>query len=80
MKSTTSLYAYLFLIFITIATSWIANTFLSTAVVAIVTLLSVLKFCIVGFEFMELKSANPFWKFLLIIYGIIIGALFVILL
>lgn len=48
--------------------------------VPVVVLLSIAKFFLVGFYFMELKSANSFWKFIFVLYAIIIGSIFIILL
>lgn len=38
------------------------------------------KFILVGFNFMELKDAHGFWKFLFIFYSLLIALAFIILL
>ena len=59
----TLLFSYGLLILLTVVTALISN-FVSTAslVVGLVMGLSMLKFILVSFEFMELKKANSFWK------------------
>lgn len=42
--------------------------------VFIILLFAVIKFYIVGFEFMEIKTAHSFWKTIFIIYALIIGS------
>ena len=62
MKKTLQ-FSYGLLILLTVVTALISN-FVSTAslVVGLVMGLSMLKFILVSFEFMELKKANSFWK------------------
>ena len=70
---------YGLLIVLTASTALISNT-MSVSGLAIVLImgLSVLKFLLVSFEFMELKKANSFWKVIviavlaLIVLGIIL--------
>ena len=70
---------YGLLIVLTASTALISNT-MSVSGLAIVLImgLSVLKFLLVSFEFMELKKANSFWKvsviavLALIVLGIIL--------
>ncbi len=63
MMKKTLLFSYGLLILLTVVTALISN-FVSTAslVVGLVMGLSILKFILVSFEFMELKKANSFWK------------------
>jgi hypothetical protein len=42
--------------------------------------LAILKFWLVAFQFMELKKAHPFWKYLIILFGIIFGLIIMIIL
>jgi hypothetical protein len=65
---------YGLLIVLTASTALISNT-MSVSGLAIVLImgLSVLKFLLVSFEFMELKKANSFWKVSLIsVLGLIV--------
>ncbi|CAM3872804.1 cytochrome C oxidase subunit IV family protein [Flavobacterium sinopsychrotolerans] len=65
---------YGLLIVLTASTALISNT-MSVSGFAIVLImgLSVLKFLLVSFEFMELKKANSFWKVSLIsVLGLIV--------
>lgn len=66
MKKTV-FFVYGILIFLTICTALVSN-FIGISSIAIVLImgLSVLKFYLVSFEFMELKKANSFWKITLI--------------
>jgi divalent metal cation (Fe/Co/Zn/Cd) transporter len=62
------------LILLTASTALISNT-MSVSGLAIILImgLSVLKFLLVSFEFMELKKANSFWKVSLIsVLGLIV--------
>lgn len=65
---------YGLLIVLTASTALISNT-MSVSSIAIILImgLSVLKFLLVSFEFMELKKANSFWKVSLIsVLGLIV--------
>ncbi|MFV5703485.1 cytochrome C oxidase subunit IV family protein [Flavobacterium sp. XS2P12] len=65
---------YGLLIVLTASTALISNT-MSVSGLAIILImgLSVLKFLLVSFEFMELKKANAFWKVSLIsVLGLIV--------
>jgi hypothetical protein len=54
---------YGILVTLTLATAFIANSSLiSSVVVALIMVLSAIKFLLVAFQFMELKKANLFWK------------------
>jgi hypothetical protein len=54
---------YGILIMLTLATAFMANSSLiSSVVVALIMVLSAIKFLLVAFQFMELKKANLFWK------------------
>jgi heme/copper-type cytochrome/quinol oxidase subunit 4 len=60
------------LIVLTITTAIFSTQFSELKyVVAIILGLSAIKFILVAFQFMELKKANPFWKFLVVIYLIL---------
>lgn len=54
---------YGLLIVLTASTALISNTMsVSSITIVLIMGLSVLKFLLVSFEFMELKKANSFWK------------------
>ncbi|HTO38475.1 MAG TPA: cytochrome C oxidase subunit IV family protein [Brumimicrobium sp.] len=71
---------YIALIILTLAASFLSGAGISTRVVITIILISIVKFIAVGFEFMELKKAHRFWKTVFIIYSLVIGGLFMILL
>lgn len=57
------------LIILTITTAIFSTRFSELkSVVAIILGLSAIKFMLVAFQFMEMKKANTFWKFLIVIY------------
>ncbi len=63
------IYTLVALIVLTITTALFATQFNSLKHVSIIILvLSIFKFVLVSFNFMELKKANPFWKTIIIIY------------
>ncbi|WP_269685568.1 cytochrome C oxidase subunit IV family protein [Flavobacterium lacustre] len=70
----TLFFTYGLLIILTITTALISNVMaVSKVAIAFIMVLSVLKFFLVSFEFMELKKANSFWKGSLIsVLGLII--------
>lgn len=73
-------YSYIGLLVLTLLVAILASESISKLLVIIITVLSLIKFWIVGFEFMELKKANSFWKVLLVAFGVVIGFSFVVLL
>jgi hypothetical protein len=70
----TLFFTYGLLIALTITTALISNVMaVSKVAITFVIGLSVLKFFLVSFEFMELKKANSFWKGSLIsVLGLIV--------
>ncbi|MFE3870167.1 cytochrome C oxidase subunit IV family protein [Flavobacterium sp. ZS1P70] len=70
----TLLFTYGFLILLTTSTALISNLVaVSGLVVALIMGLSMLKFFLVSFQFMELKKANSFWKgSLIFVLGVIV--------
>ncbi len=68
------IFVYGALIVLTLLTAILSNTMaVSPLVIALIMGFSVLKFLLVSFEFMELKKANPFWKFsLVVVLGLIV--------
>lgn len=69
--------ALIILIGMTLLVAVFSNIGMKSIAVLSVVLISVAKFLIVGFEFMELKKAHSFWKGLLVFYSVLIGGLFV---
>jgi hypothetical protein len=66
MKKTV-VFVYGILVFLTICSALVSNLGgLSSRAIVLIMGLSVLKFYLVSFEFMELKKANFFWKITLI--------------
>ncbi|HTO16164.1 MAG TPA: cytochrome C oxidase subunit IV family protein [Edaphocola sp.] len=72
--------SYIALILLTVIGVSMSNLPQSISITGLIIMMAVIKFIIVGFQFMELKKANSFWKALLIIYGILIGSIYFILL
>jgi hypothetical protein len=57
------LLVYGILIVLTLTTAFVVNSMMiSTFVVSLIMGLSIFKFLLVAFQFMELKKANSFWK------------------
>ena len=63
------IYTLVGLIILTIITALFATTFNSIKYVSIIILaLSIIKFILVAFQFMELKKAHSFWKTVIVVY------------
>ena len=63
------IYTLSLLIILTILTAFFSNNYSSFKYITFIILaLSAIKFLLVAFNFIELKKANFFWKFLVIIY------------
>ena len=71
---------FILLITLTLVSVFFAFNISSEIIVATVVCLSLLKFYLVAFQFMELKNANAFWKILLLAYGAFMGLVLIILL
>ena len=67
-KNLTITYILLILLTITIATLAYTKSF-----VALIIALGIIKFWLVAFVFMDLKSAHNFWKVIIVIFGTIFG-------
>jgi hypothetical protein len=67
-------FVYGILILLTVTTALVSNVMVvSQLAIALIMGLSVLKFFLVSFEFMDLKKANSFWKVSLIsVLGLIV--------
>lgn len=79
MKNSVNL-IYIALVSFTFLVAGISSFFSVKQATIFVIILSVTKFILVGFEFMELKFAHGFWKFLLLFYCLVIGSVFAFLL
>ncbi len=68
------IFVYGTLIVLTVATALISNILTVSQLAPVLIMgFSVVKFLLVSFEFMELKKANPFWKFSLVaVLGLIV--------
>lgn len=75
----TQLYTYGILIFLTLLTAFIASFQGSKIIVVAIIAIALAKFWLVAFQFMELKKAHPFWKFLIIIFASLVGGISMIL-
>ena len=71
---------YLLLIVFIILTALTATFAKPSLVVPLIMGLSLLKFWLVAFQFMELKHANIFWRALIIGFGCIVGLITILLL
>ncbi|WKW46482.1 cytochrome C oxidase subunit IV family protein [Myroides sp. JBRI-B21084] len=71
---------YILLVFLTVVTAITAIFGNFNVGVKFIILLAIIKFWLVGFQFMELKKANKFWKITLISFGCIIGFFYTVLL
>lgn len=65
---------YIILLVLTGLTALIAS---NKSLVSVVMLIAVIKFWLVAFQFMELKKANGFWKFLIIFFGILVAGIII---
>jgi heme/copper-type cytochrome/quinol oxidase subunit 4 len=71
---------YILLLILTVVAALVAINVTQNIKVKTVVGLAILKFWLVAFQFMELKKAHPFWKFLIILFGIIFGLIIMIIL
>ena len=72
MKQTLSS-TYILLLILTVVAAFVAFNVTQNIMVKTIIGLAILKFWLVAFQFMELKKAHPFWKYLIILFGSIIG-------
>ena len=72
---------WIILLLITLISTGISVVAAAAGFAAItIVVFAVSKFILVGFNFMELKDAHGFWKFLFIFYSVLIALAFIILL
>ncbi len=73
-------YTFVLLLALTIIAAYAALNVSKVIMVTTVVSLALIKFWLVAFQFMELKKAHPFWKYLIIGFGGLMGIILVILL
>ena len=73
MDRTTTI-SWIFLVALTVVTLFLSGIRQNYAALLIM-IVAASKFLVVGFQFMELKRAHPFWKFLIVAYVVILTAL-----
>lgn len=71
-------FTYGLLIVLTLVTALISNANLfSDDIILLILFFSSIKFLLVAFQFMELKKANPFWKYSLsLVLGVLVLVIF----
>ena len=71
---------FILLLSLTLVAAFVApNVSPETIVITVITL-ALIKFWLVTFQFMELKKAHPFWKYLILGFGGLMGFILLILL
>lgn len=76
----TLLSTYIVLITLTLVAAFISFKVNSKIIVTMVISLSLIKFWLVAFQFMELKTAHAFWKYLLLAFGGFLALILIVLL
>lgn len=71
---------FILLLTLTLITAFLAFNVSAEIMVTTVVTLALIKFWLVAFQFMELKKAHPFWKYLILGFGGLMGIILVILL
>jgi heme/copper-type cytochrome/quinol oxidase subunit 4 len=71
---------FILLLTLTLLAAFAASNVSPEIIVTTVVALAFIKFWLVAFQFMELKKAHPFWKYLIIGFGGLMGLILVILL
>ncbi|MCZ2393840.1 MAG: cytochrome C oxidase subunit IV family protein [Chitinophagales bacterium] len=74
------LYTFLILIILTILSASLSHFQLAKTGVIVIVIFAIIKFLLVGFQFLELQLAHKFWKVLFVIYSCLMAAVFIILL
>ena len=71
---------FILLLSLTLVAAFVApNVSPETIVITVITL-ALIKFWLVTFQFMELKKAHPFWKYLILGFGGLMGLILMLLL
>ncbi|TDR25599.1 cytochrome C oxidase subunit IV family protein [Flavobacterium cheniae] len=71
---------FVLLLTLTLVAAFAASNVSPEIIVTTVVALAFIKFWLVAFQFMELKKAHPFWKYLIIGFGGLMGLILMILL
>ena len=79
MKDTISS-TFILLLALTVIAAFAASNVSPEIIVTTVVALAFIKFWLVAFQFMELKKAHAFWKYLILGFGGLMGIILVILL
>lgn len=70
-------YTYALLLVLTLMGALLSSFSISKTMVLAIVAFSIAKFLTVAFQFMELKNAHSFWKVLIVLYGFLIGGVFI---
>jgi len=71
---------FILLLTLTLVAALAASNVSPEIIVTTVVALAFIKFWLVAFQFMELKKAHPFWKYLILGFGGLMGFILIILL
>jgi len=71
---------FILLLALTLIAAFLAFNVSAEIMATTVVTLALIKFWLVAFQFMELKKAHPFWKYLILGFGGLIGIILLILL
>ena len=71
---------FILLLSLTLVAAFVAPNVSPEIIVITVITLALIKFWLVTFQFMELKKAHPFWKYLILGFGGLMGFILLILL
>ena len=71
---------FILLLTLTLVAAFAASNVSPEIIVITVVALAFIKFWLVAFQFMELKKAHPFWKYLILGFGGLMGFILLILL
>ena len=71
---------FILLLTLTLVAALAASNVSPEIIVTTVVALAFIKFWLVAFQFMELKKAHPFWKYLILGFGGLMGIILIILL
>ena len=79
MKETISS-TFILLLALTVIAAFVALNVSAEIMATTVVTLALIKFWLVAFQFMELKKAHPFWKYLILGFGGLMGLILMLLL
>ena len=79
MKDTISS-TFILLLALTVMAAFVALNVSAEIMATTVVTLALIKFWLVAFQFMELKKAHPFWKYLILGFGGLMGLILMLLL